>query len=266
MANISKIIDRVRKLLSLSQNTPSEAEAIEAAGQAAALMAEYELSEALVRLDVPATKPEPIIKARLEPNTDEFSHKRVAWKETIAQAVANDLGVKVFYWSRKLEGRKRIDVRGMGRESAIQAWQYTCQYLWRMVDELADQAWDHGEAEDAVSIRTWKNSFRVGCSARIAVRLAEKRTEATAARQAAKDAATGTDPSRQALALTVVEKDREEVAAAYAELSKNFGSPVASIGRASSNAGYYAGKAAGDKVSLGGGRAGLASGPGMLTE
>jgi len=262
MANIQKVLDRVRKLLALSEHTTSEAEATEAAGQATKLMEEYELSEALVRLDEPAIKAEPIVRERLEPEKDEYSLKRVAWKETVASAVAKDLGVKLYYHTRYLGGRKRVDVRGLGRESAIQAWRYTCAYLWRAVNEMAEQVWDDGHfVEDDVSPRTWKNSFRVGCASRLAVRLAEKRTEASIARQAAKAAAMGT---RTDLALTVVEKDHEEVEAEYKRYVT--GKSVGQIGQATSRDGYYAGQAAGDKVSLGGGRSGLAAGQGVLTE
>jgi hypothetical protein len=264
MANINKVLDRVRKLLSLSEHTTSEAEATEAASQAAKLMEEYQLSEALVRLDEPTVKPEVIVKERLEPDSKEFSHKRVAWKETIASAVALDLGVKLYYWHRTVGGRKRSDVRGMGRESAIQAWQYTCQYLWRAVDELTDLAWDNSYVEDDVSTRAWKNAFRVGCSTRIAVRLAEKRTAESIARQAAKVAAVGTDDRTQ-LAMTVVERDRDEVDSTYNEMAKGWGT-TKSIGQVTSADGYNAGKAAGDRISLGGGRAGLSPGQGILTD
>src|SRR3990167_7862705 len=104
MANIQKVLDRVRKLLALSEHTTSEAEATEAAGRASALMEEYELSEALVRLDEPTRKAEPIVRERLEPDKDEYSLKRVAWKETVASAVAKDLGVKLYYHTRYLGG------------------------------------------------------------------------------------------------------------------------------------------------------------------
>ncbi len=262
--HLNKVLDRIRKLLALSQHTASEAEATEAASQAAKLMEEYELSEALVRLDQPSAKAEPVIKERLEPEVDAFTSKRVAWKETIASAVARDLGVHMFYFHRTLDGRKRTDVRGMGRESAVQAWRYTCQYLWRAVDEMADLAWENSWVDDNVSTRAWKNAFRVGCSSRIAIRLAEKRTEMEVTLAAAKTVAMGGDPTRDSLALTVVEKDRSEVSEAYKQMAKGWGT-AKSIGQVTSSDGYNAGRAAGDKVSLGGGRGGLAAGQGILT-
>ncbi len=263
MSNIQKVLDRVRKLLSLSKHTTSEAEAAGAATRAAELMAEYQLSEALVRLDEPSAKPEAILKGRLEADSKEFSHKRIAWKETIAQAVADDLGVHMYFWNKRTENGMRSDIRGMGRESAIQAWQYTYQYLCRAVDELTDQAWEaESFGHSPTSTRSWKNAFRIGCSTRLAVRLAEKRSDLDAAYAAARAAVQET---REGLALTVVEKDRDEVNRAYAEMSESFGT-TKRIGQVNSYAGYKAGMAAGDQVSLGGGRSGLAAGQGSLTE
>lgn len=262
MSNLAKVLDRVRKLLSLSQRTSSEAEAAEAASRAASLMEDYQLSEALVRLDEPSAKPEPIIKDLLEPDSAAHGSKRVAWKEAIAQAVADDLGVQLYYWYTRVDGRKSTEIRGMGRESSIQAWRYTCQYLWRAVNELAELAWDGGQ--DTSSTRAWKNAFRVGCASRLAVRLAEKRSALDVARDAAKAAALGQD-DRTALAMTVVEKDRDEVKRGYDDMAKGWGS-AKSIGQVTSQDGYRAGKAAGDSISLGNSRAGLAAGQGVLTE
>ena len=70
MSNINKILDRVRKLLALSENTTSEAEAANAADHAARLMAEYQLTEALVRLDAPVLPAERIVHEYLDPPTN----------------------------------------------------------------------------------------------------------------------------------------------------------------------------------------------------
>lgn len=282
--NIEKILDRVRKLLKLSEHSNSEAEAANAAAQAARLMEEYELSEALVRLDDPAVKAEAITEERLEPERVVAHSKRVAWKETIALALGESLGVKTFWNNTYVGGRKRSDMRGFGRETAIQTWRYTCQYLWRMVDEFADQAF---ETSGEGSPKAWKNAFRVGCASRLAVRILEAKEVEDSARETKKKVAMDTchscertseeghgdgcpyieflNEDRTALALTVVEKDHNEVESAYKVRSKGFGK-IASIGTVSSGDGYRAGRDAGDKISLGGGRAGLASGRGMLTK
>lgn len=266
MSNIEKVLDRVRKFLKLAEHSSNEHEAASAAAQAAKLMEEYQLSDALVRLDDPAVAPEPIVEQRLDPDRVVAHSKRVAWKEAISTAVARSVGVKMFWNWTRIGGRKHSDIRGFGRESAVQTWRYTSQYLWRAVDEFADAAWEasgHASAGRGVA-RAWKNAFRVGCATRLAIRLKEIKDAEELARKQAKEAAVGAE-TRDSLAMTLIEKDRDGMDAAYKERSKNFGKAVASIGSTSSYAGYQAGREVGDKIHLGGGRAGLASGRGMLT-
>lgn len=275
MSNIEKIIDRVRKLFALSEGAGSEHEAAAAAGRATALIAEYQLTEAQLRVDDTTLPPEPIERsARLEPDAPLVGRKRVAWRETIALAVAKDLGVRMHWthtrdWNKS--GRKCSDVRGFGRESAIQTWRYTCQYLWRQIDELA-------EAENAphyASARAFRNAFRVGCAQRIAERIWAARQQREAApvhthvndeREPAGDASGGAGDGGavdRSKALAVVERDREEVDREYTKYSKGWGT-VASVGQTSNRSGYDAGREAGGRVSLGGKRAGLPAGRGRL--
>lgn len=272
---LDKAIDRVRKLLALSKGT-SEHEAALAAGKAAALIEQFQLSEAMIRVDEPEAKPEPIEKnARLEPELPETragGRKRIAWKEAIAGATASDLGVKM-YW------RADVDIRGFGRESAIQTWRYTFQYLCRIVDEMADKGWERmGRWADSTA-RAWKNAFRVGCAQRISMRIYTARCERKSERQnetkavhdraeapvgdkASIDAAIAA--GRECQALAIVEKDQAEVDTEYKDYSKKWGRSQSSIGSTSSRDGYSAGQAAGDRVKIGGGGKGLPSGQSRL--
>ena len=71
---IDKAIDRVRKMLALSKGT-NEHEAALAASKAAQLVEQFQLTEAMIRIDEPAAKPEPIEKsARLEPELAPYRH------------------------------------------------------------------------------------------------------------------------------------------------------------------------------------------------
>lgn len=255
--NIDKITNRVRKLLELADHG-TEHEAASAASQAAALMDEYQLSEALIRLDEPSKPAEPVVNELLEPAHETANIKRVAWKEAIADSVAMDLGIKVYYWTEERNGRNRTDVRGMGRESAIQTWRYTCSYLWNTVNELAETAFTNNGYG---SPRAWKGAFRLGAAIRIATRLNESRKVKNSELVLKKAGLVG----KESLALTVVEKDREEVDAAYAEYSKGWKGNTSNVGQISSQDGYEAGKAAGDSISLGSARAGLTAGQGRLT-
>ncbi len=282
---IEKILDRVRKMLRLAEHSDSEAEAALAASRAAKLMEEYQLSEALVRLDDPEVKPEAILKdARLEPDAPLTGRKRVAWKETISGALARDLGVHEFYryrtvWTGK-SMRRTADVRGLGRESAIQTWQYTCQYLWRQIDELAEKAWeDQGDSYSSMGeVRAWKNAFRSGCAQRIAERIYQnrkaQREQEKVTREVvlkAQEESTGGVPGEHAqtvrnmMAISVIEKDRQEVDAEYAEVKRGFSAKAASsIGQTSSADGYSSGRIAGEGVSLGRSRAAIPGGQGRL--
>jgi hypothetical protein len=282
VSNIDKVLDRVRKFLALADNAGSEHEAALAASRAAKLMEEYQLSEAVVRLDDPQVKPEPILKnERLEPDAPKTNRKRVAWKEAIAAAVARDLGVKFFWWSHTSwtngKPRKTQDVRGFGRESAIQTWRYTCEYLWRTIDELADKAWSvEGDDDSSMgTTRAWKNAFRIGCAQRIAERIHENRKTEREITKATREAAmrdvgdkasidTAVTANREALAMTVVAKDQVEVDNEYANYTRSWKGSIGSIGSVSNGDGYSAGKRAGDRVSLGGKRAGLTAGQGRL--
>lgn len=277
---LDKILDRVRKLLALAEGAGSEHEAAAAAGRATALIAEYQLTEAQLRVDQPELPAEEIEKAaRLEPDEPLVGRKRVAWRETIASAVASDLGVRM-YWKHKRDwnrgGRRYSDVVGFGRESAIQTWRYTCQFLWRQIDELAEASAPENTWQ---SLRAWRNAYRVGCAQRISERIWLARQERErepvpthvnderdAAGDAAGDASGGAGDGVEvdrSKALAIVERDREEVEREYKAYSKGWGT-VASIGSTSSRNGYDAGHEAGDRVSLGGKRAALPAGQGRL--
>lgn len=288
MSNIDKIIDRVRKMLALAANAGTEAEAANAAARAQALMAQHQLDEAQLRVADASLPPEPIERsARLEPDAPETGRKRVAWREAIALAVARDVGVHM-WWNTRREYdpttgrfRKSADVRGFGRESSIQTWRYVTAYLWRTIDELAEGA----NAPAWQSTRAWRNAYRVGCAQRIAERIYTAGRERERAKVAVHDVAdecrhrrrddSGTcrdcglcdaeprEPSSTSQALVLVERDREEVDREYAAFSRRFGT-VASIGSTSSASGYEAGREAGDSVKLSGARAGLPAGQGRL--
>lgn len=262
-----KALDRVKKLLALAEGAGSEAEAANAAEKAAALIAEYQLTEAELRLASGEDKSkEPIVDRALDPR---IKSKRVAWESTIAAAVARSYGCR-YYWYGGT-------VYFFGRESSVQAAIYTTQYLRAEVErlcaeawlrereaELSDAAWNGRDARGAA--RAWKNGFRLGAASEVARRLYTAASDRRdTARQAAQEAAAARAargaPAGNALA--VIERDKEEVDAAYAKRSKGFGKG-GSLGATSSLDGYARGRQAGGQVSLGGGRAGLSAGQGRL--
>lgn len=257
--SIDKIISRVQKLLSMSKSD-NEHEAAQAAARASALMAEYNLSEAMLRVEDSSRGAEAIVEGRL---SDQQTKKRSAWRELIADAVASSLGC-VTYLS------KTSETVCFGREGATQAWNYTSQYLFNEVDRLADEAWDReGMAAMRVGqrIRSWKNAFRVGAAAVVASRLrdatAAQRDERVAKRQGVQSVVHPKPATTEQQALMVMERDEQEVKNAYAERTKGF-VKSAGVGRVTSRTGYNAGREAGASVALGGGRAALGAGQGRL--
>lgn len=267
MSNLSDIQRRVRGLLKLSKSD-NEHEAAAAASRAAKLIAEYQLNEALLRVDDDTRKPEAILtEAQIEGEQyhvrRDKRHKRVAWKGTIAAGVADSLGAEMWW-----DGNNGI--RCFGRETATQAWSYMCRYLYNEVDRLCEEAWSREGAAAAragQSPRAWKNAFRVGAANTIYSRLAAERRAQKKQREveiaAAIKQSVNTDEkmSRESVALTVLEKDQQEVEREYAVFGKqhNFRA-TAAIGYVSSRTGYDAGKEAGERINLNRNRGALPEG------
>jgi hypothetical protein len=242
---LDKIIDRVQKLLRLASNAGSEVEAALAASRAADLMREYSLSEAEIRAVEGDRPAESIAK---EYTASEDRHK-VAWKGVIAAAVAHTLGARMFWIGGS--------IKFFGRLSACQAGAYTSQYLWNEVNRLANAACSEAECI-SVSARAWKSSFRMGCSSRIAQRLyQEDRDRAIRAKSESAMSAPTPVQSPSPLALAIIDHDAKEVEEEYETYSKHFRKTRCSSAGRKSHDGFSSGRAAGERVSLGGHHAGL---------
>jgi|GEM_PF-2788393 len=250
------VLDRVRKLLRLAQHAGSEAEAALASTRAAELMARHEIDAATISLESSDTRAaEPIDRAHRVTATK----KKVGWHMRLAGGAAALYGCRAYWWGGA--------VQLFGRQSAVQAAGYTAQYLIREVERLVD-----AEHPSQSHTRADRNAWRYGCAERIGERLRE---QAAARRPRAEPEAQASEPEAQAsepepaaapspLALAVVERDREEVAQEYASYSRDWGSG-ASIGNSYyGSGGYGAGRAAGNRASIGGGGRGLPSGRKVL--
>jgi hypothetical protein len=236
-----KIIDRVKKLLSLSKST-NEHEAAAAAAQAADLMLKHEIKEAA--LCDAENEPEDPTQETLD-----SAGRRVSWKSSLAHGITLSAGCQSYSDHRGGGCKTQI----VGPPSKLATIRYMYQYLTGEIDRLANTAYgaEHKECSDsgvpAPSARSWKNAFRLGASATIRKRLLAQRKETHKAAAAA----------GQSQALVVV-KTAEEAVAIY--IKQTVG-PLRSSSRAqhSSRSGYGAGADAGRGVSLGGGR-GLGAG------
>jgi hypothetical protein len=255
---VSKIIERIQKLLKLAANAGSEAEAALAAERAAELMTLHEIHEAQLTLDGPNVprKPEPIDTCYQATDTS----KKVAWHMRVLAAVARSYGAHA-YW---LGGKVIL----FGRLPAVQAATYTGQYLMREIERVTD-----AEAPSSAWSRSYRNAFRLGCASRIGARLDQKTRPSTLTKMpdgsvqlVPDDQASrvpDAEPAASAGVIAVIKRDREEVQRAYQAFSKKW-KKGGSVGSYSSGGGYAAGQEAGARVSLGGGRAGLPRGQGSL--
>jgi hypothetical protein len=242
----NKIIDRIRKLLELSKSA-NEHEAASAGARAAALMEEHQISEAVLRV-TDEREAEPVVEGSVAAGRQ--SGRRVAWKCTIVRGAAKAMGCSNTFTT----GGK---MSTFGHTSAVQTWSYLCQYLFREVDRLADEAWETQRlrfaSHDAAGPRAWKNAFRLGAAHVICERL-KKQAKRQDDHRAAAVAAVA--PVEATMALAIIAKDRALVDAEYARRAESFvkGTP---IGQISSGDGYRAGRKAGETVALSGGGPGL---------
>lgn len=235
----SKIIGRIRKLLSLSKSA-NEHEAASAAASAAKMMLEHEIEEASL-----CDAPEAVEKSTL----DETGKKRVPWKGILAHSLTVAHGCKAY--TERSNGGATIKI--VGQPSKVATIRYMYAYLVSEVNRLADLSFgdEHRECKASgvqpPSARSWKNAFRLGASSVIGKRLIDQRKRTHIAAQL----------GGQKNALVVVKSAEEAVQKYVRDNVKGIRSGTAA--RYSSRSGFASGKAAGKGVSLGGGR-GLGSG------
>lgn len=161
------VVDRVKKLLSLSQRAGSPEEAALAATRAQELIAEHRLAEADLALSGGEALPE---EAVVE-NVIEGDHSRrraQQWRIKLASALAGAFKCRVFYY----QGSDRIAV--IGRESDVQTIQYLQGYIALEIQRLTEEAWREIKADTDRELpqpARWRNSFRLGVVSTVRERL-----------------------------------------------------------------------------------------------
>ncbi len=244
MKSIDEVISKIQKLLALSKGTHSEAEAANAAARAAALMDAYKLEAATIEAAGGEVEVDPILTEVIHQHSGQ---NRVNWKNSIAYSVAKLNGCHM--WS------SGNSIKAYGRSGDLQTLRYSTQYLWNEIEELTDKEW-RKESLRPESTRTWKNSFRLGCSATIYKRV----NEIVAAKEAALRHAQDVGDK----ALMVVAKNALEVYTGYKKLAKDLGLKTYSSSSRIAASAYRSGVAAGAGISLGGSRPQLGAAPGQL--
>jgi len=234
----SKVIDRIRKFLALAdrdRSNTTEGEASNAAAAAAKLMMEYNIDEATI-IDLAGEE------ERLDISHGEIDGKvkghRIAWRMRIARALQTVCGCKMFTYGGQ--------IRATGRRGDLEAFKYLQDMICRQISDAADNEYrwrkeydpyfmmDEGN-ESGRGRSAWKNSFRLGCAARVATRIIEEY-------YAGMKTATGG-------ALIVLDKRKVAIAEAQKDLGLR---PAPLNSRVSSDDGYDSGYSHGDKVNIGG--------------
>jgi len=233
----AKIIDRIKKLLSLANST-NEHEAANAAAQAAELMQKHEIKQA--QLAEEDEEVEVVNRFVI----DESKHL-INWRATLMNGLAKSFGCHMFTWRTYSGGKPKMSYNVAGQPSKVDTISYMYQYLVAEVDRLADTAYrqEHLECRKSKvsppSARAWKNAFRLGAANTIYRRLVNQREQTHKA--AMEDG--------QSNALMIVKKNEAAVEVfikeKFPELRPN-ARPVYT-----SRSGFQAGSEAGKSVGLG---------------
>jgi hypothetical protein len=183
-ADREKLIERIRKLLALADNNPSESEAAAALERASAIMAEHNLT--MAHVDALGTGDE-----RIEERFDS-ENRRQTWARLIWSAVSELNFCMHYYYTYQREGEfprlrltpdgkyERIPLREvdqrfvMGTRANVESTKAMATYLVHAVERLAGGP-EYGARE--------RHAFKLGCADRLAQRLGDLKWERTRAKQ-----------------------------------------------------------------------------------
>lgn len=223
-----KIVERIRALLALASNNPSEAEAASAAARAAKMMKDYDLEQAEIEASGGEVDDEEIVQEIVNPN--ETKSNRDTWKGVIFWGVSKLFGVENFSQNGKYIF--------FGRVSRVQTATYTYRYLINEVDAQAQRYW-RLLFDQSAGKRSVTNDFRRGAAGRLQRRMIEMKEAQEQQAQASKGA------------LIVLAKQDARTEAAWDRFQKdrNFKSKGESVGHRVSAA-TRAGSEAGEKIHI----------------
>ena len=241
---MSKIVDRVRKLLELSRVNSSAEESASAAAMATDLMFRHSIRACDLDVEKEEEKVEDTIDATIHAKTG----NRSAWKSALANTLAKAFGCRCY---TSTTGGFKVQVFGL--ESATQTVAYMFQYLVTDIGRLADTEYAAHGREMRLNAKTWKNSFRLGAVATIRGRLQEQIQAQEAQIAALREAGRATNTCT---GLAVYDGNVKRVESGYQDLRKKLNLYTVGGGRVRfSKSAYGRGQDAGSGLSLGGGKA-----------
>ncbi len=229
---ISNVIDKVKHLMLLAQKAGTEAEAANASRHAQALMMKYRIST----VDLQEIREDDSIKTNAGP---EGGYRIAVWKSNLLSTICSVNGCRLII-SRRYAGystcnRKTYqEFQIIGTESDAtlckEFYNYLCNLIENLTITLSPPGLARGEGKN------WANSFKLGCTSTICLRLREGYNEAK--KQASVESST---------ALMVINNRDKDVAAFVAKLS--LGTKAVAASNVNGSA-YRAGCAAGQKATL----------------
>jgi hypothetical protein len=235
------VIAKVRKLLALADDAgATEGEATNAAAAAQRLIELHRLDVATLEAgegDAPPLPEETIVNEPLIEGGAPTAKRIVSWRGQLTGGIAKSNGCR-HYWH--VESGKGVHLRIVGPASRLASVRYLYAYLSHEIDRLGTEA-ARGNG------RAYGNAWRLGCAQRVSERLRESVKAARVEARTRAKADSGAALARLDNALARIESDEQRVLEALRKL-RLVNSPT-KVGSAS---GYEAGKAAGNRIQLGG--------------
>ncbi len=170
-----KLIDRVRKLLALSDKTrnTSESEALAALEKAQSLMEEHNLSMSEIELN---EKLHEIVEKR-----EQFTSNRPSsWVGMIYGAIYNNIFSCTYYQQKDLN-RNTFKYVFVGTPSNLELANHFCRYIIRAIEDISDlEMYKYKKSGGTENGKTWRSSFCYGAAIRVIERLREKYNKSVA--------------------------------------------------------------------------------------
>lgn len=164
MATFDDIIEKVKKLLALSESSnPNEAALAQA--RAAELMLKYSIDlSAIDTSDDQLQADEPVDIFVFE--ADEGN--KTTWKGSLAGSIATFFNCKIFWQGPSL--------MFVGRKSDNDSVKYLYKAIFNQIQELTEKFWIKEGIRSGTHGKTWKQSFRLGCVNTLQSRFAQQKT------------------------------------------------------------------------------------------
>ncbi len=132
-SKLDKVLDRIKKILSLSENNPSEEEAVTAAKMARTLLAKYDLSIS----DVKGRKDEP--EEAIVTKAANYNKRVKTWEGYLANTMSEYVPVRSVILACKIPGKsnRRKNIQFIGHEADVRVAVEMYRYLRSTIKKMS---------------------------------------------------------------------------------------------------------------------------------